>query len=84
VLAFNAALVLCASFLVYQNPSIGVSSPMIPLGSLRACIDEAAKALQFLDSENRTINTCAKYLQRLATILDLSRLHLPLLNSTSL
>lgn len=71
ILVFNAALVLCASLLMYQNPTISISSPNIPLGSIRASIDEAAQTLQYLDIENPTINTCAKYLRRLASVLDL-------------
>ncbi|TVY91550.1 hypothetical protein LAWI1_G001220 [Lachnellula willkommii] len=68
---FNAALVLCASFIIYRSGTIPESARIIPSERLRICIDEASRTLELLDMENQTINTCAKYLRQLAAVLDI-------------
>lgn len=69
--AFNAALVVCASYIIYRSGKIPESAQIVPPERLRACVDDAAQTLESLDLENQTINTCAKYLRQLTAVLDI-------------
>jgi hypothetical protein len=68
ILAFNAALVLCACYLIVHEGPANTASAIVTVDEMRAGIADAVQALQYLDSENPTANTCAKYLQKLAAL----------------
>lgn len=71
ITAFNAALVIFASSLIYQHP--GPALPLLPpaVGQARKSLDEAATALEALDRGNRLVEKCTAYLKKLSCVLDL-------------
>ena len=68
--AFNAALVIFASSLIYQHP--GPALPLLPpaVGQARKSLDEAATALEALDRGNKLVEKCTAYLKKLSRVLD--------------
>ena len=74
ITAFHAALVIFATSLVCQKPSLtSLTSPTlsVPLEVLRKCMDQAVDALAHLDTGNRMVERCCKYLEKMGHVLDL-------------
>lgn len=69
---FNAALVLFATLLVVESQHSG-STVGFPLllspAEMQLAMLEASAVLRSLDTENRTIKRCAKYVERLIEVL---------------
>ncbi|CZR66991.1 related to C6 transcription factor [Phialocephala subalpina] len=54
-------------YYIHEVPTSSTSATAT-VEEMRAGVVDAAQALQHLDNENHTVNTCAKYLQKLAAL----------------
>lgn len=68
---FNAAMVIFAALLLSHDQSLNNSilPVSLPATDLQKSLRDAAVALQFLDSGNRIVERCARYLEQLSGVL---------------
>ncbi len=66
---FNAALTIFASLLVIHNTDVVAPNISLTPQALKASFEDAVQALKLLDTGNRMVERCAKYLGQLAEVL---------------
>ena len=66
---FNAALTIFASLLVVHNTDVIAPNISLTPQALKASFEDAVQALSKLDTRNRMVERCAKYLGQLAEVL---------------
>lgn len=69
-IAFNAALVIFGSILVYHRSQLSVLILPEPVEGCQTSFNDAIEALRLLDDGNYMVQRCTDYLERLAHMLD--------------